>query len=195
MRTADAGSSGSRIRRRYGRYRSVTGRGRRRGAKVFDLLVHLIAIATGADARGAVPIVWDGREVSDATLSNHVRARARRSATAASCSRRFRPSRPCYQFVHRSSRSWRTPRPVIETTPAPATRAPRRRRDRQSGRVASAPVRLVLRWSGRPADGILLVGARFLLAPSAPPELDALPLVVPFGVSDNATEYTDVADQ
>jgi TolB-like protein/Tfp pilus assembly protein PilF len=37
---------------------------------------------------------------------------------------------------------------------------------------------------------VLLVGARFLTAPSAPPELDRpYLLVVPFGVSENATEY------
>ncbi|MDH5226863.1 MAG: winged helix-turn-helix domain-containing protein, partial [Gammaproteobacteria bacterium] len=164
--------------------------------KVFDLLVHLIRHRDRVLTREELfQAVWDGREVSDATLSNHVRSARKALGDSGELQQTIQTVRGRgYQFVA----------PVVEvvddaaspavgTTPVPAP-APA---------PAAAPV------PGRPEEpprsrwrlalplvvvallmAVLFLGARVLNSPSAPPELDRpYLLVVPFGVSDNATEY------
>jgi DNA-binding winged helix-turn-helix (wHTH) protein/TolB-like protein len=170
--------------------------------KVFDLLVHLIRHRDRVLTREELfQSVWDGREVSDATLSNHVRSARKALGDSGELQQTIQTVRGRgYQFVA----------PVIEavedaasavvgTTPAPAPApapalAPAPAPAPVTGSPDAAPRR---RWRlALPLAGVallmavVLVGARFLMAPSAPPELDRpYLLVVPFGVSDNATEY------
>ena len=168
--------------------------------KVFDLLVHLIRHRDRVLTREQLfEAVWDGREVSDATLSNHVRSARKVLGDSGELQRTIQTVRGRgYQFVApvveiveepASAAAGNAPAPAPAPTPASAPasapvagspdESPRRR-----WRLALPLVGVALLMA------ILLVGARFLLAPSAPPELDRpYLLVVPFGVSDNATEY------
>jgi DNA-binding winged helix-turn-helix (wHTH) protein/TolB-like protein/tetratricopeptide (TPR) repeat protein len=168
--------------------------------KVFDLLVHLIRHRDRVLTREQLfEAVWDGREVSDATLSNHVRSARKALGDSGELQQTIQTVRGRgYQFVA----------PVVEivgdaasvadgTAPAPAP-APT-----PASRPASAPV------TGSPVESprrtlrlalalvavallvpVLFLGARFLNGSSVQPE-PGRPyiLVVPFGVSDNATEY------
>jgi DNA-binding winged helix-turn-helix (wHTH) protein/TolB-like protein len=161
--------------------------------KVFDLLVHLIRHRDRVLTREQLfEAVWDGREVSDATLSNHVRSARKALGDSGELQQTIQTVRGRgYQFVA----------PVIElvedaasaavgTTPAPATAAapaPVGSRDEPTRRpwrlaLALATVALLV--------PVLFFGAQFLDAPSeqAEPSRPYI-LVVPFGVSDNATEY------
>ena len=164
--------------------------------KVFDLLVHLIRHRDRVLTREELfQAVWDGREVSDATLSNHVMSARKALGDSGEMQRVIQTVRGRgYQFVA----------PVVEVTdpaasaavataPVPAV-APARAPDAAPG-VRDDPPRRSRRLARMLLAGALLVlvlflGARLLDAPSAPPELDRpYLLVVPFGVSDNATEY------
>jgi DNA-binding winged helix-turn-helix (wHTH) protein/tetratricopeptide (TPR) repeat protein/TolB-like protein len=164
--------------------------------KVFDLLVHLIRHRDRVLTRDELfQSVWDGREVSDATLSNHVRSARKALGDSGELQQTIQTVRGRgYQFVAPvievvedagGAVIGTTPAPVPPTAPAPAPVTgspdePPRRRWRLA--LPLAGVALLM--------AVLLVGARFLMAPSAPPELDRpYLLVVPFGVSDNATEY------
>ncbi len=158
--------------------------------KVFDLLVHLIRHRDRVLTREELfQAVWDGREVSDATLSNHVRSARKALGDSGELQQTIQTVRGRgYQFVA----------PVIEvvedaasaaletaSAPAPApVAASRDEPPRRAWRLALPLVVGVLLMS------VLFLGARFLNAPSAQPE-PGRPyiLVVPFGVSDNATEY------
>jgi len=99
------GSSGWRLRRRYGPLSIGSGRSRRRRAQGFrPARARDPHRDPGADARGAVPVGLDGREVSDATLSNHVRSARKALATAraaADDSDRPRPWLPVRGASHR----------------------------------------------------------------------------------------------
>src|SRR5512139_1208986 len=146
--------------------------------KVFDLLVHLIRHRDRVLTREQLfEAVWDGREVSDATLSNHVAGARRALGDSGELQRTIQTVRGRgYQFVA----------PVVEvvddvasaavgTTPVPAPAlAP-----------AAAPVTgrpdepTRSRWRlALPLGGVallvagLLLGTRLLNAPSPPPELD-----------------------
>jgi len=156
--------------------------------KVFDLLVHLIRHRDRVLTREELfQAVWDGREVSDATLSNHVRSARKALGDSGELQQTIQTVRGRgYQFVA----------PVIEVVedaasavvepppaPAPVTGRPDEP-PRSRWRLALALIAVALL---APA---LFFGARFLDAPSVQPE-PGRPylLVVPFGVSDNATEY------
>jgi DNA-binding winged helix-turn-helix (wHTH) protein/TolB-like protein/tetratricopeptide (TPR) repeat protein len=172
--------------------------------KVFDLLVHLIHHRDRVLTREQLfEAVWDGREVSDATLSNHVRSARKALGDSGELQQTIQTVRGRgYQFVA----------PVVEvlddaasaavgTAPAPST-APATDPP-LAPTPASAPV------TGSPVEPprrpwrlavtlvavallvpVLFFGARFLDAPPVLPEPGRpYVLVVPFGVSDNATEY------
>lgn len=153
--------------------------------KVFDLLVHLIRHRDRVLSREELfQAVWDGREVSDATLSNHVKIARKALGDNGDLQNTIQTVRGRgYQFIA----------PVIEIPSGP-----------EGGRTdpAAAP-------SARPAArlwrllalGALLVPAVLFgwrqLGPRAQPEA-ARPyvLVVPFGVSGNASpEQKLFADQ
>jgi len=170
--------------------------------KVFDLLVHLIRHRDRVMTREELfQSVWDGREVSDATLSNHVRSARKALGDSGELQQTIQTVRgrgyqfvaPVIEVVEDAASA------VIEATPAPAPApvpalAPVPAPAPVAGSPDESPRR---RWRlALPLVGVallmavLLIGARFLMAPSAPPELDRpYLLVVPFGVSDNATEY------
>lgn len=158
--------------------------------KVFDLLVHLIRHRDRVLTREQLfESVWDGREVSDATLSNHVRSARKALGDSGELQQTIQTVRGRgYQFVAPVIEVVDDPASaVVGTAPTPApvpvtgspdepTRRPRRRA------LALVAVALLV--------PVLFFGARFLDAPSEQPE-PSRPyiLVVPFGVSDNATEY------
>jgi DNA-binding winged helix-turn-helix (wHTH) protein/TolB-like protein len=164
--------------------------------KVFDLLVHLIRHRDRVLTREQLfEAVWDGREVSDATLSNHVAGARRALGDSGELQRTIQTVRGRgYQFVapvvevvddvaSAAAGTTPVPAPALAPAAAPVTGRP------------DEPTRS--RWRlALPLGGVallvagLLLGTRLLNAPSPPPELDRpYLLVVPFGVSDNATEY------
>jgi DNA-binding winged helix-turn-helix (wHTH) protein/TolB-like protein len=164
--------------------------------KVFDLLVHLIRHRDRVLTREQLfEAVWQGREVSDATLSNHVRSARKALGDSGELQQTIQTVRgrgyqfvaPVIEVVEEASSA------VVGTTPA-ATPAPTPAPALVTGSPVEPPRRT---W--RPAlplavvvllTAVLFLGARFLMAPSVQPE-PSRPyiLVVPFGVSDNATEY------
>lgn len=170
--------------------------------KVFDLLVYLIRHRDRVLTREELfEAVWDGREVSDATLSNHVMSARKALGDSGEMQRVIQTVR---------GRGYRFVAPVVEVTeeessaavgtptaPAPATAAG----DAPAPVPEAAPAgrNEPPRRSRRPAlvllvaalmVPVLFLGARLLDAPSAEAELDRpYLLVVPFGVSENATEY------
>jgi DNA-binding winged helix-turn-helix (wHTH) protein/TolB-like protein/Tfp pilus assembly protein PilF len=170
--------------------------------KVFDLLVHLIRHRDRVLTREELfQSVWDGREVSDATLSNHVRSARKALGDSGELQQTIQTVRgrgyqfvaPVIEVVEAAGGAVVEPPPAPAPAPAlaPATApapAP------VSGSPDAPPRR---RWGlALPLVGVallvavLFLGARFLNAPSAPPEAGRpYLLVVPFGVSDNANEY------
>jgi DNA-binding winged helix-turn-helix (wHTH) protein/TolB-like protein/Tfp pilus assembly protein PilF len=168
--------------------------------KVFDLLVHLIQHRDRVLTREQLfEAVWDGREVSDATLSNHVAGARRALGDSGELQRTIQTVRgrgyqfvaPVIEVVEDAARAavGTTPESAPVPVPAPA-RSPvpgidgAAAQPRRTWRPALplAVVALLM--------AVLFLGARFLNAPLAQPE-PGRPyiLVVPFGVSDNATEY------
>ncbi len=160
--------------------------------KVFDLLVFLIRHRDRVLTREELfEAVWGGREVSDATLSNHVKNARKALGDSGELQQTIQTIRGRgYQFIA----------PVQELTanalsghvPAPAPPAanpdglPRR-----IGRLR--PLLAVVAF----LVPVLFFGSRFLSVPPSPPEHNRpYILVVPFGVSDNATEdHKTFADQ
>ena len=169
--------------------------------KVFDLLVHLIRHRDRVLTREQLfEAVWDGREVSDATLSNHVASARKALGDSGELQRTIQTVRGRgYQFVApvveiveeptsaaAGTASAAAPAPTPAPTPAPAPVTGRPvEPPRRAWRLALALVAVAL------LIPVLFLGARFLNGPSAQPEDSGRPyiLVVPFGVSDNATEY------
>jgi DNA-binding winged helix-turn-helix (wHTH) protein/TolB-like protein/Tfp pilus assembly protein PilF len=170
--------------------------------KVFDLLVHLIRHRDRVLTREQLfEAIWDGREVSDATLSNHVRSARKALGDSGELQQTIQTVRGRgYQFVAPvvevvedaasvavgtapAPEPAAAPGPVPADAPAPLTGSPQDP-PRLTWRLALALVAVALLV---PA---LFFGARFLTAPAVPPE-PGRPyiLVVPFGVSENATEY------
>jgi DNA-binding winged helix-turn-helix (wHTH) protein/TolB-like protein len=170
--------------------------------KVFDLLVHLIRHRDRVLTREQLfEAVWDGREVSDATLSNHVASARRALGDSGELQQTIQTVRgrgyrfvapveeivgePASATVGTAPASAAAPAPAAAPTPAPepapvaGTRAGPPRRTWQ---LALGAVALLA--------SALFFGARFLDAPAVQPE-PGRPylLVVPFGVSENATEY------
>jgi DNA-binding winged helix-turn-helix (wHTH) protein/tetratricopeptide (TPR) repeat protein len=163
--------------------------------KVFDLLVHLIRNRDRVLTREQLfEAVWDGREVSDATLSNHVAGARRVLGDSGELQRTIQTVRGRgYQFVapvielgETDAQAVVEPPPAAVSEPAPPPpvlgspdEPPRRR-----AHWVLPLVGIALLVAG------LLLGTRLLNAPSPPAELDRpYLLVVPFGVSANATEY------
>jgi DNA-binding winged helix-turn-helix (wHTH) protein/TolB-like protein/tetratricopeptide (TPR) repeat protein len=164
--------------------------------KVFDLLVHLIRHRDRVLTREQLfEAVWDGREVSDATLSNHVRSARKALGDSGELQQTIQTVRGRgYQFVApvveivgdaASAADGTAPAPSPAPTPAsaPVTGSPVES-PRRTLRLALALVAVAL------LVPVLFLGARFLNGSSVQPE-PGRPyiLVVPFGVSDNATEY------
>ncbi|NJD32582.1 MAG: transcriptional regulator, partial [Gammaproteobacteria bacterium] len=170
--------------------------------KVFDLLVHLIRHRDRVLTREQLfEAVWDGREVSDATLSNHVRSARKALGDNGELQQTIQTVRGRgYQFVAPVVEVIdEATSPVVGPTAAPApASAPATESAPAPANVAGSPHEPTRRpW--RPALALVAVallvpvlffGARFLDVPSEQPE-PSRPyiLVVPFGVSDNATEY------
>jgi DNA-binding winged helix-turn-helix (wHTH) protein/TolB-like protein len=183
--------------------------------KVFDLLVHLIRHRDRVLTREQLfEAVWDGREVSDATLSNHVRSARKALGDNGELQQTIQTVRgrgyqfvaPVIEVVEEAASAAgtapalvATPTPVAAPTSAAATPVPdptpavppvvSSRPDqppRRPWRLALPLVVLALLMVS-----ILFVGARFLQSPSTAQAEAGRPyiLVVPFGVSDNATEY------
>ena len=166
--------------------------------KVFDLLVHLIRNRDRVLTREELfQAVWDGREVSDATLSNHVKNARKALGDSGELQQTIQTVRGRgYQFIAPVLEAVEgAAGAVSETTPAPAplpapvpepapVAVSRDEPTRRPWRLALPLVGVALLMA------VLFLGARFLNAPSAPPEPDRpYILVVPFGVSNNATEY------
>jgi len=154
--------------------------------KVFDLLVYLIRHRDRVVTREELfREVWDGREVSDATLSNHVKSARKILGDSGELQSTIQTIRGRgYQFI--------APVTVIPEhtggsgevrSPVPPASNP----DKPPRRIWRLPVLLAIVALLVPAA---FFGLRFLIAPAAQPELGRpYILVVPFGVSDNATEY------
>lgn len=178
--------------------------------KVFDLLVHLIRHRDRVLTRDQLfEAVWDGREVSDATLSNHVRSARKALGDSGELQRTIQTVRGRgYQFVApvvevvegvasatAGMAPAPAPAPASAQAPAPPVAPVAGGRDeptRRPWRAALALVAVALL-----VVPVLFFGARFLDAPAEQPE-PGRPylLVVPFGVSDNATEdHRTFADQ
>ena len=164
--------------------------------KVFDLLVHLIRHRDRVLTREQLfEAVWDGREVSDATLSNHVRSARKALGDSGELQQTIQTVRgrgyqfvaPVIEVVDDAASAVVGPPPAPEPAPAlapaPVTGSPDEP-TRRPWRLALSLVAVAL------LVPVLFFGARFLDAPSEQPE-PSRPyiLVVPFGVSDNATEY------
>src|SRR5512133_2358110 len=140
--------------------------------KVFDLLVHLIRHRDRVLTREQLfDAVWDGREVSDATLSNHIAGARKALGDSGELQRTIQTVRGRgYQFIApvveeaASATAGPAPAPESAPVPAPVTVAPQ------------APPRRT--W--RPAAGALVVlallvpmlffGARLQDAPTEQPE-------------------------
>ncbi|MEY2919285.1 MAG: hypothetical protein RL261_590 [Pseudomonadota bacterium] len=156
--------------------------------KVFDLLVHLIRHRDRVLTREELfQAVWDGREVSDATLSNHVRSARKALGDSGELQQTIQTVRgrgyqfvaPVIEVVEDAASA------VVEPPPAPAPVTGRPDEPPRSRWRLALPLAVVALLMA-----VVFLGARSLNAPSAPPELDRpYLLVVPFGVSDNATEY------
>jgi DNA-binding winged helix-turn-helix (wHTH) protein/TolB-like protein/Tfp pilus assembly protein PilF len=169
--------------------------------KVFDLLVHLIRHRDRVLTREQLfEAVWDGREVSDATLSNHVRSARKALGDSGDLQQTIQTVRgrgyhfvaPVIEIVEEAASAEPaqavTPAPEPVSTPAPApapaTGTPQEPARRPWHLRALPALVVTLLLAG------LFLGARYLNGPSVPPELDRpYLLVVPFGVSENATEY------
>ncbi len=154
--------------------------------KVFDLLVHLIRNRDRVLTREELfQAIWEGREVSDATLSNHVKIARKVLGDSGELQRTIQTVRGRgYQFIA----------PVVEVAedgagsgevraPVPPIGHP----DRPLRRIWRRPLPLAIVAL---LIAMALFGARFIVARPTPPE-PGRPylLVVPFGVSGNATEY------
>jgi DNA-binding winged helix-turn-helix (wHTH) protein/TolB-like protein len=166
--------------------------------KVFDLLVHLIRHRDRVLTREQLfEAVWEGREVSDATLSNHVASARKALGDSGELQRTIQTVRgrgyqfvaPVVEIVEESTAAAGAapaaapaPTPAPTPAPAPVTGGPVEP-PRRTWRLALVAVALLI--------PVLFLGARLLNGPSAQPEDSGRPyiLVVPFGVSDNATEY------
>jgi DNA-binding winged helix-turn-helix (wHTH) protein/TolB-like protein/tetratricopeptide (TPR) repeat protein len=170
--------------------------------KVFDLLVHLIRHRDRVLTREQLfEAVWEGREVSDATLSNHVASARKALGDSGELQRTIQTVRgrgyqfvaPVIEVVGDAGGAVVAPAPVSAPARGPAldaamapvpVAATRDEPTRRPWRLALVLVAFALLV---PA---LFFGSRFLTARSVPTEAGRpYILVVPFGVSENATEY------
>ncbi len=167
--------------------------------KVFDLLVYLVRNRDRVLTREQLfEAIWDGREVSDATLSNHVKSARRVLGDSGELQQTIQTVRGRgYQFIAPVTEvAADAAAPAVDPSPAPAV-------DPSPAPLPAhvdAPVRrkwrMPLLGSGALVAAALL-GWILLRPPAAPvdPERPYL-LVVPFGVSENATlDHRTFADQ
>ncbi len=164
--------------------------------KVFDLLVHLIRHRDRVLTRDELfKDVWDGREVSDATLSNHVKSARKVLGDNGDLQQTILTVRSRgYQFIAPVREiSDEAGRPVHRPAPDPPAAEP-------SGPPATRP-RWRWRWPLFALAVLLMSGVALtwrLLAPPAAPVGADLPyvVVVPFDVSGDASEtWQPFADQ
>ncbi len=162
--------------------------------KVFDLLVHLIRNRDRVLTREELfAAIWEGREVSDATLSNHVKSARKVLGDSGELQRTIQTIRGRgYQFIAPVREiADGAVAPVADLAPVPPPPVPAGRSTRRFGFL---PVLLAVAVLLVPSA---LFGWRFLNTPATPPE-SARPylLAVPFGVSANATQdHKTFADQ
>jgi DNA-binding winged helix-turn-helix (wHTH) protein/TolB-like protein/Tfp pilus assembly protein PilF len=164
--------------------------------KVFDLLVHLIRHRDRVLTREELfEAIWEGRPVSDATLSNHVKNARRALGDNGELQETIQTIRGRgYRFVapvEELGADLPAPAPAAPTpaAPTPATAAP--------APVAARPRRALPGWRLAAALGLALLlplcaflGYRVVVDSRAQAPADRpYVLVVPFGVSDNATSY------
>ena len=160
--------------------------------KVFDLLVYLIRNRDRVLTREELfEAIWEGREVSDATLSNHVKSARKVLGDSGELQQTIQTIRGRgYQFIAPVREiADGAVAPGADRVPAPAPG----HADRSARRFGLVPLLLAVVL----LVPLVLFGWRFVNAPDTPPE-SARPylLVVPFGVSDNATQdHRSFADQ
>jgi DNA-binding winged helix-turn-helix (wHTH) protein/TolB-like protein len=154
--------------------------------KVFDLLVHLIRHRDRVLTREELfEAIWAGRPVSDATLSNHVKNARRALGDNGELQETIQTVRGRgYRFVAAVEESATDPADAVELPPPEPLAA-------SQSPPASRPTRLV---AGLGLALVLLLvaawGLRDVLRPAPAPATDRpYVLVVPFGVSENATAY------
>lgn len=154
--------------------------------KVFDLLVHLIRHRDRVLTREELfDAIWDGREVSDATLSNHVKNARKALGDNGDLQQTIQTIRGRgYRFVAPVNELSGDPAPVAEAPALPPLEV-----------VQKPTASTVRRWPALLAILALLVpvglfGARLFTDTMSQPE-PGRPyiLVVPFEVSSNATDY------
>jgi DNA-binding winged helix-turn-helix (wHTH) protein/TolB-like protein/Tfp pilus assembly protein PilF len=167
--------------------------------KVFDLLVYLIRHRDRVLARDELfQEVWNGREVSDATLSNHVKSARKVLGDSGELQKTILTIRGRgYQFIapveeipDASRRPAQAAAPLSAEAEAPAAPV-----TRPMGKLAAPAWRLLL-GLGALLLVVVVIGWRALV-PDAPPNA-ALPyvVVVPFEVSGDAPElWQPFADQ
>jgi DNA-binding winged helix-turn-helix (wHTH) protein/TolB-like protein/tetratricopeptide (TPR) repeat protein len=161
--------------------------------KVFDLLVYLIEHRDRVVTREELfRQVWDGREVSDATLSNHVKSARKILGDSGELQSTIQTIRGRgYQFIAPVTEiTEQTGGSAEVRTPAP----PPSHTDKPPQRNWRLPLIVVFVALLIPA---VWFGLKFLVASAAQPQAGRpYILVVPFGVSDNATEdHKTFADQ
>jgi DNA-binding winged helix-turn-helix (wHTH) protein/TolB-like protein/Tfp pilus assembly protein PilF len=167
--------------------------------KVFDLLVHLIRHRDRVLTREELfQAVWDGREVSDATLSNHVMSARKLLGDSGDLQQAILTVRGRgYQFVapvrEIEDENGRT-EPAAEPAPAPSVAA-------SAAAATARPPAARRRLPALALLVLLLAGAAWawhLLARPTTPAGAGLPyvLVVPFDVAGDAAEtWQPFADQ
>lgn len=169
--------------------------------KVFDLLVYLIRHRDRVLTREELfEAIWDGREVSDATLSNHVKNARRALDDSGELQQTIETIRGRgYRFVAAVNELPATSADALPQSPPPPQ--PPAAADRSTGNPpVPAPRSSSRAWLlGALAliVAVVALGSRLLTGPTQPaaagrPYL----LVVPFSVSDNATrDHRMFADQ
>ncbi len=170
--------------------------------KVFDLLVHLIRHRDRVLTREELfEAIWDGREVSDATLSNHIKNARRALDDNGELQQTIETVRGRgYRFIAAVVELPATPGDALRQPPSPPPPPPLPPAGPSTGEPPPARRSSSRVWLlGALALVIVAVaiGWQFLSAP-ARPATTGRPyiLVVPFSVSDNATaDHRIFADQ
>lgn len=167
--------------------------------KVFDLLVHLIRHRERVLTREELfEAIWEGRPVSDATLSNHVKNARRALGDNGELQETIQTIRGRgYRFVAPVEEVGADVPAAAPAAPAPAAPAPPASAASAPVPVAARPSRALPGWCRAAILAVALVlplaaflGYRAVVDSRAQVPADRpYVLVVPFGVSDNATEY------
>lgn len=163
--------------------------------KVFDLLVHLIRHRDRVLSREELfHEVWDGREVSDATLSNHVKSARKILGDSGELQRTILTVRGRgYQFIA-------PVREIADDAPNPATDTvtPHAPPDTRPSKPVGPMRRLPLALAIAALAAVVLFGWYYVAPSDVPLTGPALPyvVVVPFDVSADAPDtWRPFADQ